>query len=221
MDWIYGEPFRFDCPLFAYELIRRKAFEGFEPSPEVVGADEMSEMGTQLIVVVVMEAFDGRVLDRAVPAFDLATRPGVFDLGETMVDLVLAADPVENVFKGVNVPFAVGELDSIIVQHDVDPVRHGSDQVVQKRGGSHLPGLWVKLDESEFRGAAPSRAFSMPCRATDGNEDIQLAFGSLNLSNINVKVARRVGFELLLYRLVALDLRQTTDVVALQTAVQE
>ena len=97
----------------ANELVRSEAFEGFEPSPEVVGADEISEMSTQLIMAVVTGAFDGRLLDRAVHAFDLAIRPGVFELGETMVDLILAADPDENVFRGVNVPLVVGKLDSI------------------------------------------------------------------------------------------------------------
>jgi len=53
----------------------------------------------------------------------------MFDFGIPVVDLTLAADPVEEVFQGVKVPFVVGGLDSIIGQHHVDPVRHGSDQV--------------------------------------------------------------------------------------------
>ena len=58
MDWIQREPFRFDCPLFAYELIGREALEGLQSSPEVVGADDVGEVLAQLVVVVVMEAFD-------------------------------------------------------------------------------------------------------------------------------------------------------------------
>jgi len=54
----------------------------------------------------------------------------------------------------------------------------------------------------------------------DGNEEIQLAFSRLNLSNINVEVAERVGFELRPRRFVALDLGETRDVMALQAAVQ-
>jgi len=54
----------------------------------------------------------------------------------------------------------------------------------------------------------------------DAHKEGELAFGRLNLSNINVKVAERVGLELLLRRLVAIDLGQSADVVALQTAVQ-
>ena len=40
IDWIQGELFRYDCPLFADELKGREAFEGLQSSPEVVGADD-------------------------------------------------------------------------------------------------------------------------------------------------------------------------------------
>ena len=57
-------------------------------------------------------------------------------------------------------------------------------------------------------------------RAVNGCEEIQLAFSRLNLSNINVKVAERIGLERLLGGLVAIDLGQSADVMPLQTAVQ-
>ena len=53
--------------MFADELIGREAFEGLQSAPEVVGADEGVEVISQLVVVIVVEAFDGRFLDRAVP----------------------------------------------------------------------------------------------------------------------------------------------------------
>ena len=58
MDRIQGEPLRFDCPLFADELVGRESFEGLQSSPEIVGADEVGEVLAQLVVIVVMEAFD-------------------------------------------------------------------------------------------------------------------------------------------------------------------
>ena len=79
---------------------------------------------------------------------------------------------------------------------------------MRQRGGGHFPGLRVQLDVSE------------PGGAVDGNEQVKLAFSSLNLGNINAEVAERVGFELLLDGLVTPDLGQATDVMALQTAVQ-
>ena len=57
MDWVQGEPFGFDCPLFADELVRREAFEGLQPSPQVVGADEVGEVISQLVVGVVVESY--------------------------------------------------------------------------------------------------------------------------------------------------------------------
>ena len=90
----------------------------------------------------------------------------------------------------------------------MEPVGHGCDQVAQERGSGHFPGLLVQFDIGELGGAV------------DGHEEIQFAFSRLNLSNINVEVAERVGLELLLGGLVALDLGEAPDVVALQTAVQ-
>ena len=159
-------------------------------------------------MVVAVEAFHGRFLDRAVHAFDLAIRPGVFDLGQPMIDLMLAAGAVKDVFKGVNMPFMIGELDAIIGEHDVEPVGHGCDQVSQEGRSGHFPGLLVQFHEGELGGAV------------DGDKEIQLALRRLNFSNINMEVAERVGLELLLRRLVTTDLGQSADVVPLQTAMQ-
>ena len=60
----------------------------------------------------------------------------------------------------------------------------------------------------------------MPCQATDGDEQVKFTFSRLNLSNINVEVAERVGLERLLRGLVAVNLGEARDVMALKTAVQ-
>ena len=108
--------------MFADELIGGEAFEGLQPSPEVVGADEVGKMISELVVIVVVEAFHGRLLDRAVHAFDLAVRPGMLDLGEPVVDLIFPADPVEDVLEGINVPFVIGELDAAAI--GLEPMAH-------------------------------------------------------------------------------------------------
>ena len=41
MDRIEPEAFRFFCPLFADELVRREPLEGLEPAAEVVGGNEV------------------------------------------------------------------------------------------------------------------------------------------------------------------------------------
>jgi hypothetical protein len=62
-----------------------------QASAEIVGVDEVGEMPPQLIVIVVVITFDGRVLDRSVHPFDLTVGPGMIDLGEAVFDAVFTA----------------------------------------------------------------------------------------------------------------------------------
>jgi hypothetical protein len=107
----------------------------------------------------------------------------VFDPGKPVVDLMLSTDTVKDVLEGIDVLVMIGELDAIIGQNDVEPVGHGGDQVTQEGCGGHLPGLLVQFNESELGSAV------------DGDEEIQLALSRLNLSDINMEVAERVGSE--------------------------
>ena len=75
-------------------------------------AREFGEVVSQLLMIVVVKAFDGRVPDRTVHSFDLTIRPGVVDLGQPVVDLMFPAVPVEDAFEGVDVPVVIGELDA-------------------------------------------------------------------------------------------------------------
>ncbi len=97
-------------------------------------------MRCKLGMAVVMIALNGGLLDRAVHALDLTVGPGMLDFGEPVFDVVLIADPVEDMVEGVLVVRHVGELDAIIGEHGVDGIRHGSDQVAQELGGDHLTG---------------------------------------------------------------------------------
>src|SRR5271156_316438 len=91
MDWVECESFGLFCPCFGDELVGRQALEGLQSSGEVVSVDEVCEVGLQLLVCVVVVAFDGRFLDRAVHSLDLSVGPGMVDFGEAMLDAVLAA----------------------------------------------------------------------------------------------------------------------------------
>lgn len=62
-----------DCPPFANELIWCETFERPEATAEIVSVDDILEVSAQLVVVVVVEALDGCVLDGAAHPFDLAT----------------------------------------------------------------------------------------------------------------------------------------------------
>jgi len=57
MDWIYDESFGFYCPSFADELVGREPLQRLETAAEVVSGDEALEVGSELIVVVIVGAF--------------------------------------------------------------------------------------------------------------------------------------------------------------------
>ena len=173
------------------EVIRRSScetFEGLQSSAEVVRADEVGQMLRELVVVVVMETFDGCVLDGAVHAFNLAIRPRVLGFGRPVLD----AQGRTGVFEGVRPDgFALGEgfgnqvccrsastgcgeMGAIIGQHDADLVRHGFDKVPQEITCSFAKGFAMKLDEGEF------------ARAINGHEEIEPAFRRLHFGNVDV-----------------------------------
>ena len=87
-------------------------------------------MAAQLVVIVVVIAFDGCVLDRAVHSFDLAVGPGMIDLGESVFDTVLAATQSEHVrhisrVRRICLSRWQTELDAIIGEHRMDFVGNG------------------------------------------------------------------------------------------------
>ena len=101
-----------------------------------------------------------------------------------------------------------GELDAVVGEHRVDFIWHYRDQGHEegrRRGPARLSD---DLDESEFA-----------C-AINGDIEVQLAFGSLHLGDIDMKIADRIGLELLLDRLDAFDIGQAADTMALQAAMQ-
>ena len=133
VDWIEFESLWFDCPSFADELIGCESFEGLQSPSEIVRADEVGEMPAELIMAVVVVAFDGRVLDGSVHPFDLTVGPGMVDLGEAVLDVVLATAHGEHVrhiasSRAGGVARRIPELDAVVGQDRVDLVRHGCDQ---------------------------------------------------------------------------------------------
>lgn len=151
----------------------------------------------QLRMIVVVEALDGRLLDRSVHPFDLSVGPGMLHLGQAMLDAVIVADPIEDVLEGISITSSVGELNAIVGQNGVNGVGHCRDQIAQELSGIHLAGFGVEFREREL-------GCSVNC-----DKEIELALSRLHLVNIDVEVSDRIAFELLLRLLVASDLRQT------------
>jgi hypothetical protein len=164
-----------------------------------------------MIVTVVVEALDGRVLDGAVHALDLAVGPWMIDLGEPAFDPVLVADPPEDVVEGGFVVSVIGELDAprhclsdqwrsngSIGEHRMQSIGSGGDQISQELGG-RLAGLLDWLGEGELAGPV------------DGHEQAWFAFGGLHLRNVDVEEPDRIAFEPLSFRFVTGDVGQAGD----------
>lgn len=76
----------------------------------MVGGNEVGEVLPELIVGLVVEAFDRSVLDRAIHPFDLSIGPMMLGVSRTMLDAVRGAA----IFEGMRPEaFAVG--DSLLI----------------------------------------------------------------------------------------------------------
>ena len=170
-------------------------------------------MGTQLVVAVVVVALYRGVLDGPVHSFDLAIRPRMIWLGETVLDAVLLANLIEavNPIAGrpaISVTRQIGELDPIVGEDCMQPIWNRDDQRFEEDDGGWTIGQLMQLHEGKLRGSI------------DTDEQVKLAFSGSDFGNVDVKKADRVGLKLLLCGLVAFDLRQPTDAVALQAAMK-
>ncbi len=128
-----------------------------------------------------MEAFDGRPLDRAVHPLHLTVGPRVVRLGQPVLDVVCFADHVEahlTLSGGVTVARLLGKLDAVVSQDRANPVRHRFQQVFKELPRRSSIRLVDELSDRELT------------RAVDADEQVEFAFGCLNLGDINVKKSR-------------------------------
>jgi hypothetical protein len=213
MGWVKDEAVGLLGPDFADVLVGREPVERFEAPSEVVGGDEVDQVSLQLLMVVVVITLHGRFLESAVHSLDLAVCPRMVRFGEPMLNAVFVAGTVE----GVATPYRsrlgavarqIGELDAVVGKDGVDLVGNGIDQSLQEAHRHRRRCAAVELGESELRGSV------------DRDEEIELAFRGADLGDVDVEVADGIGLEPTLVRLVALDMRQTRDAMALQATMQ-
>ena len=123
-------------------------------------------MAAQLFVAVVVIAFDRRILDGAVHALDLAIGPGMVRLGQAMFDPVRLADQIEAHRPGmgsVPVPGLLCELDTVVGEDRMHPVRHSLQKVFKELPRRLAVGFLDQLRHRELAGAV------------DGHAEIELA----------------------------------------------
>src|SRR3954453_2605703 len=97
MDRIENESSGLFCPGTADVFVRGKAFQDLETTGEIVSGDEVDQVGSELVVAVIVIAVDGRLFDRTVHPLDLPIGPWVTGLGQAMLDTVGSADLSEAV----------------------------------------------------------------------------------------------------------------------------
>ena len=173
-------------------------------------------------MAVVVEALDGGVLDRPVHALDLAVRPRVSGFRQPMLDVEVGAgvfegvSPEERVLgpQGLDLfgrpggALGIREMRAVVGQDRMNLVGNGGGERPEEVPRDAAGRLLMQLDKGELR------------RPVDGNQEIKPALASMDLGDVDVKVADRVALELATRRFVALDVGQTRDAVAPQAAVQ-
>jgi len=155
MDRIESEAIRFCCPGFADVFIGRETLQGFEPTAEVIGSDKISQMGAQLVTCFVVVTVDGGLFEGAVHALDLTVRPGVIGFGQAMLNAVRPADLIERVAtklgsSTITEARQVDELEAVIGEHDLKPVRHRFDQGCQEAHRGRSISLFLQRDEGKL-----------------------------------------------------------------------
>lgn len=208
MDLVEFESVGVICPAFTNEFVWRQTLEGLQSAGVIVGVYEVVQVLFQLVVIVVMIAFNRCLLDRAVHAFDLTIGPGVFDFCQSMINAVLRTDTVKNMNAGKFVTSLVGELNAVVRQDCVDRIRQRLDQIAQERRRRHFSGFLHQLDKGELR-----------C-PVNGDKQVQLALLGAHFGDVDMKIADGVSLEFLFARFVSSHLWQTRYPVALKAAMQ-
>ena len=150
-------------------------------------------------MTVVMEAFDGCFLDCPVHPLNLTVRSGMIGFRQTMFDPVSFADHVEahGARPGrIAVTGLISELDAVICQNDMDPIRNDAQEIFEEFPGRLPISFFDQLRDSEF--ACP----------VNRHEEVQLAFSGLDFRYVEMKKTNWVALEALAFGLVSLDIRK-------------
>ncbi len=95
MVWIDDKAFWFVLPAFDDVFIRSGSSQGFEPAWRSYRHSESVEMFSQLLMIVVMIAFDGCFFESTVHALDLAIGPGMIGPDQAMFHTIFQIDAIE------------------------------------------------------------------------------------------------------------------------------
>lgn len=117
---------------FADEFVEYQVFGDLETTGEVVVGDEAVEVPFRLLMMFIVEAFDGRVSAGAVHPLDLTFGPGMVQLCGAMLDGMFAVTLVEhvNLITGGKISYesrATRQFGAVVDERRVDLISHGID----------------------------------------------------------------------------------------------
>ena len=211
-----------ECLALANERVRREAPQRLQSAPKIVGCYEIIEMRSKVLLRFVEITTDRRLLDGSVHALDLTVGPWMPWFRQPVIDVAehtgvfegMGAEQLSSTHEFLDLRRApclaarIGEMGSIIGQDGVDLVGDRRRQTAQEIGCDAPAGARMELDEGELRGAV------------NRYKKVELSFFVANLSDVYMKIADRIGLELSRRGLLAVRVRQSTDTVPLQEAMQ-
>jgi hypothetical protein len=162
----------------------------------------------EVLMGLIVIFFDGGFFEGAVHALDSAVGPGMIGFGEAVRDAVRLTHTRKDMLEGIVIPLAVGELNAVIRQDRVDFIGHGVDEVAQELRRDGLDGLRVQLGIGKLAGAV------------DGDEQLEFAFFGPHFGDLDGEGADRIGLKLFPLRLIAFQIRQAAEAMALKAPMQ-
>ena len=120
-------------------------------------------MTFELLMAIVMIAFNGCVLDGPIHSLDLAIGPGMLDLGEPVLNAMFKANPIKDMLEGEALLLLIGKLNAVVRQHNMNGIGNVSNEITQKLRGQHFTCLRMNFDVDKLAGSI------------NGNKEIELA----------------------------------------------
>ncbi len=140
------------------------------------------------------------------PMFDVVLGAGIFEgvRGKHLATIHRAA----NVWGRRADVSRRGEMRAVVGQDGMDPVGDGSDEGAKEIPPDPPGGFLMQFDKGELGGQV------------DGDQQVELALRGVDLGDVDVEVAERIGLELASGWRSSFDIGQAGDAVSLEAAVQ-
>ncbi len=126
---------------------------------------------------------DARIFESAVHALHVPICPRMFRFGQAVVNGMLEANLVKQRLEGIFVVRTIGKLNPVVSQNCVDFIWNSIEKMAQEFGSDGTGRLLVYLKKCKLRG-------SVNC-----HKQVKLAFFRGYLSDVDVKIANGIGFE--------------------------